>query len=1048
MKTQKNKTKISATTVTLVLIFAMTFSLIAIPAVIAQDLIMNLPGDDIAPFNVEIHQSIDIDLNGDHAGGNIELWVKYPGRTDFTYINEYPTVEGGDLDVYDFDFNETGNFELKWMLGSASSNVSPAKVWPVGGVPMTIREFHEWCYVSVSPDTIGIGQQVLLVFWSADLPPDIGEQSDQVAGGRAAWYDVGFYVTDPEGNKETIPIAKTDPVGSGWVNYTPDKIGTYTVQSWFPETWKNTTSIGSHYSAAVSVEVTFTVQAELVEQWPESPVTDDYWTRPISGASREWYQLTGNRLGGDANEWPIGSAGGNIANFGYGLAPESAHILWSKPFFIGGIMDERFGNINYQTSHYQGVTWSATIILDGKVHYTPRYTTHGGQGWAVLDLYTGETLFLDYDAIKPSFGQIYNYESPNQHGGFAYLWRTSGVSLPDRVRIAHAELIDGEVVRTSASTTVDSSDIRTGTLWEMLDAYNTGNTICYIANVSSGGTAVYSKDGSLLRYNTRNLGTSSNPNYYLTVWNSSAGTMVISQQGTGYWQWRPAGGGFGGALPYFGSTAYNNVHDGNLFWSLNVSMPSILGPRNALLNQTGTIRCVREGEYVIFGTQGRNDERGVVPGWMMSVSLEPGKEGTKLWEITFTPPFTSTEAGITAVAMFTGGFSLTGVYPEDDVFTFGETKQLKRWVYSLTTGELLWESDPEPQMTFYSMRQIVIDGKLVGYGSYAGTMTTYDIQTGEILWTYKARNVGSESPYGNYPMIIGAVADGKIYTYTSEHSYTSPLYRGPNLRCINATDGTELWSILDFGGGLAIADGRILSSNSMDNQIYCYGKGPSATTVTAPDTGIPLGSSVMIRGTVTDQTPTGRRNTNDKIDFTLEGTPAISDKDMAAWMEYKFMQQGYPTMARGVEVVLSVLDSNNHYYEIGKTTSDITGAFSLSWKPQIPGDFYIYAEFEGSESYGPSSASTAIVVDEAPSAAQPIEPEPTTPTPTEPTPTTPEPTTPEPTTPEPTTPEPTTPEPTEPAEAPLITTEVAIIAAIAVACVIGIVSFWALRKRK
>jgi hypothetical protein len=55
---------------------------------------------------------------------------------------------------------------------------------------------------------------------------------------------------------------------------------------------------------------------------------------------------------------------------------------------------------------------------------------------------------------------------------------------------------------------------------------------------------------------------------------------------------------------------------------------------------------------------------------------------------------------------------------------------------------------------------------------------------------------------------------------------------------------------------------------------------------------------------------------------------------------------------------------------------------------------------------------------------------------------------PEPTTPEPTTPEPTTPEPTAPAEAPFITTETAILAAVVVACIIGVVAFWALKKRK
>jgi hypothetical protein len=74
------------------------------------------------------------------------------------------------------------------------------------------------------------------------------------------------------------------------------------------------------------------------------------------------------------------------------------------------------------------------------------------------------------------------------------------------------------------------------------------------------------------------------------------------------------------------------------------------------------------------------------------------------------------------------------------------------------------------------------------------------------------------------------------------------------------------------------------------------------------------------------------------------------------------------------------------------------------------------------------------------------QPEPTEPEPTEPEPTEPEPTETEPTEPEP---EPTEPEPTEPAEAPLFTTtDLAIIAAVAVAVVIGIGFLVYFKKRK
>ena len=148
-------------------------------------------------------------------------------------------------------------------------------------------------------------------------------------------------------------------------------------------------------------------------------------------------------------------------------------------------------------------------------------------------------------------------------------------------------------------------------------------------------------------------------------------------------------------------------------------------------------------------------------------------------------------------------------------------------------------------------------------------------------------------------------------------------------------------------------------------------------------------------------------------------------------------------------MVIETLDPNGNYYELGRTTSDINGNFGCVVDPPVQGKYQIIATFEGSASYGSSCASTYINVGEAPSPAQPIEPEePTEPEPTEPEPTEPEPTEPEPTEPEPTEPEPTEPEPTEPTEAPLITTEIAIIAAVVIAIIIGIVAFWVLRKRK
>ena len=386
---------------------------------------------------------------------------------------------------------------------------------------------------------------MLIVAWTADMPPDIGETSGAVPSpnGRAGWYGMQIKVWDPDNETETLDMPYSDPVGANYISYTPSKAGTYHVQSIFPYTDKELLS-GDHYiyTAAVSPIGYFNVSETPYSLWVESPLPDAYWTRPLSGASREMYYVAGNWLGSAANVWPLGSSGGNIGNYGWGSSPESAHVLWSKPFSIGGITDERFGDAAGHTSHYQGTTFSARTILDGKIHWTPRYTTHGSKGYEIIDLYSGETLFLDWNATCPSMGQIYEYESPNQHGTFEYLWKTGAstsffgssgtpIELPEVVTVAHVKQNpDLSVTRTAIPEKLNrtTTPLVTNTIWEMDDA-KTGNTICYIANVSTSGTQVIGKDGSICYYNIVDKGTSANPSYYLTVWNSSAGTMVATK---------------------------------------------------------------------------------------------------------------------------------------------------------------------------------------------------------------------------------------------------------------------------------------------------------------------------------------------------------------------------------------------------------------------------------------------------------------------------------------------------------------------------------------
>jgi hypothetical protein len=309
---------------------------------------------------------------------------------------------------------------------------------------------------------------------------------------------------------------------------------------------------------------------------------------------------------------------------------------------------------------------------------------------------------------------------------------------------------------------------------------------------------------------------------------------------------------------------------------------------------------------------------------------------------------------------------------------FEERITRKYYCYSLETGTQLWESEPEGQWNYYGMSDFFHNGKFYGYG-YTGVLWCYNSTTGERIWNWTAPVEGlGESWYTNTPLSLACIADGKGFFYTSEHSPNTPYRRDANVWCVDLETGKMLWKIACWRtGGTIIADGRLVFWNGMDSSMYCVGKGSSATTVAAsPDASV-YGSSVMIKGTVTDQSPSGRHNVNGGIDFSLKGTPAIADEYMDAWMAYMFQQRPKPEDAVGVLVKLETLDPNGNFYEIGNATSDINGNYGFAFTPDVPGTYQIIATFAGSGAYGSSSATTYLKVDEAPQAtptAPPPEP--------------------------------------------------------------------------
>jgi len=110
-------------------------------------------------------------------------------------------------------------------------------------------------------------------------------------------------------------------------------------------------------------------------------------------------------------------------------------------------------------------------------------------------------------------------------------------------------------------------------------------------------------------------------------------------------------------------------------------------------------------------------------------------------------------------------------------------------------------------------------------------------------------------------------------------------------------------------GGGGISSGIYYDRSIYDGYLYGFGKGKSATTVSVSPSTIAYGSSVLIGGTVTDQSPGA------------PDTPAIGDSYQSEWMEYLYNNAPAPENADGVPVRLFAMKSDGSQVDIGQVTA-------------------------------------------------------------------------------------------------------------------------------
>ncbi len=856
-----------------------------------------------------------------------------------------------------------------------------------------------YAYLSVSPAIVGVNQYCTVVMWLNVVPTT----ATGLGGDRWRGYTVA--VTAPDGTKTTLGPFESDQLGGAYTRFTPTQTGSYTlVFSWPGQTLTNGTGapntinieyVGDYFMASTSDPVTLQVQQNPVALWQEAPVPlpTEYWTRPLNVQNRGWATLASNYLSGTwlrnshFQEW--------------GTSPTSPHILWTKPIYqYGGIADGRYGAIKIGPKDYENFMQSGTagwpIVMNGKIYYNSYI--YPWYGYYCVDLKTGETDWFkngtDNGLNNPttligsygrgevypqlSFGQLYSYYGINGAGVIPYLWITQS-GTPQTARSG-------------------------GTMWHMIDAM-TGNWILSLKNVP-GGTMATDEQGDILLYSyNRNTGN-------FLCWNSSQSIPPLAPTGTNQQQWKPRTGAvidavndttwtaIGPSSPAGGVVTTTNDILPRSGYTMNVTiqagLPSdfihILQDKNMVPKQIVLYNFPDNFVNGVRTSSGLPTSKGYFQMAVLDIKKDgpyspfPTATNTQntnlgfslnlLWNKTIPYPLATGNC-----TFYIGGSTtLTKAQLMDydnQVFCLWNQELRQYYGYSLKDGSLLWGPTASTlPMDYYAYGGYQMDTPAYfGYGmlfnaGYGGDLIAYNITTGKQLWTYNATNVGYESPYGaNYPLLTATIANGILYEVSGEHSATQPMWRGSHIRAINATNGELIWKLGYFPLGnndrwLAVADGYIVAPNEYDGQLYCIGIGPSATTVSAPQNGIPLGSSFTVSGTVLDASP-GTKNPTQKALFP-NGVPAVSEASQEEFMEYLYEQQPKPASATGVPVSIDAIDPNRNLVHIGDATSDSSGFYCLGVNTNIlgagPGIYKVVATFAGSNSYAPSSAECAFTL--------------------------------------------------------------------------------------
>jgi hypothetical protein len=668
-------------------------------------------------------------------------------------------------------------------------------ILPTASAHDPIWKIPTYAYINAAPNPVGVGQQTTIVVWI-----------DKVLDGASVTNNIRFQdykltITKPDGKIETITWdTVTDTTSSAYTHYTPDQVGNYTLFFEFPGltyTWTEpVTSLWGVTAPSAYINdifltsnatTTLAVQDEPISHIAQTALPTEYWTRPIYGENSNWYTISSNWLSTAG-----GTQYGDQSVQPDGVAPSSSHIMWTKELQYGGVVGGTTGAIDGVT-YYNGLLYEAkftnAIIINGYLYYAPPESNNPkGNDYVCVNLQTGEEIWRQSYAVTPTFGQLYDFESPNQHGVIpnGYLWAVSG------------------------------------TTWIAYDPLD-GSWLFNITNVPSGTTR-HGPNGEILIYRI------DTQNGWLALWNTTEafGKDMISYRPIGTvvdarnaYTWNvtiPKETNVTGATiqaiiyddmilgsstlassftwgttdPYtFWAISINPDTRGKLLWAKNYAAPS---------GNVSRIIGVVDEETRVFTLSEKETMR-----WY-GYDLDTGKE---LWG--------PTESQVAFDYYGTASNTMKAFKAYGNMYYAGYGGVL--YCYDLKTGKL------EYSYGNGGAGNSTNSGLETAYGRYP--LAIGNIADGKI-YIYTSEHSPNAPLYkGALIRCLNATTGAELWTMSG-------------------------WGQVGVDQSWPIADGYMVYLNSYDMQLYCVGKGPSVTTVQAPLTQITAGERVIVQGTVTD----------------------------------------------------------------------------------------------------------------------------------------------------------------------------------------------------